>query len=97
MNRDEYVQKLKTQLDVWNAEAAKWEAKAKQAQAGAEAEYRKQLETFRRQRDEAMKKLVEVQSASGEAWQDMMKGADAAWKAMQEAFGKARSHFDRKP
>ena len=97
MNRDEYVKKLKLQLDVWNAEAAKWEAKAKQAQVGAEAEYRKQLEAFRRQRDDAMQKLAAVQSASGEAWKDMMAGADAAWKAMQDAFARARSHFDKKP
>jgi len=26
--RDEYVEKLKGQLDQWNAEVAKWEAKA---------------------------------------------------------------------
>jgi len=32
MNRDEYVQKLKSQLDQWNAESKKWEAKAQQAQ-----------------------------------------------------------------
>ena len=33
MNRDEYVQKLKQQLDEWNGEVAKWEAKTREAQA----------------------------------------------------------------
>jgi len=33
--RDEYVEKLKAQLDQWNTEVAKWEAKAQKAQAGA--------------------------------------------------------------
>ena len=46
LNRDEYVAKLKGQLDQWNAEAAKWEAKAKDAQAGMQAEYAKQLEQY---------------------------------------------------
>jgi hypothetical protein len=39
MNRDEYAAKLKAQIDQWNAEAAKWEAKARQAQAGMQAEF----------------------------------------------------------
>ena len=29
INRDDYVQKLKGQIDRWNGEAAKWEAQAK--------------------------------------------------------------------
>ena len=33
-DRDDYVNKLKTQLDQWNAEVAKWELQAKKAQAG---------------------------------------------------------------
>ena len=31
IKRDEYVEKLKNQLDQWNAEVAKWESKAKAA------------------------------------------------------------------
>jgi len=32
LQRDEYVEKLKVQLDHWNAEVAKWEAKAAASQ-----------------------------------------------------------------
>ena len=95
-SREEYVQKMKAQLDQWNAEVAKWEEKTKSAQADMKAEYEKQLETFRARRDEAMYQMHQVQVASAEAWMDMMKGADAAWKAMGEAFLKARSHFEKK-
>ena len=96
MNRDEYIAKLKSQIDQWNAEAAKWEAKAKQAQAGAQAEYARQLEQYRARREAAMGELKRVQSASADAWKDMMQGADAALKNMQEAFDKARREFTRK-
>jgi len=96
MNRDEYVQKLKDQLDQWNAESKKWEAKAQTAQAAMKAEYEKNLAQLRGRRDEAIAQLKKVQGASGEAWHDMMKGADAAWKSMQEAFDKARSNFEKK-
>jgi hypothetical protein len=96
MNRDEYVAKLKSQIDHWNAEAAKWEVKAKEAQAGIQAEYQRQLAQFRARRDAAMHELKRLQSASADAWQDMMQGADAAFKSMQAAFEKARSEFQKK-
>jgi predicted nucleic acid-binding Zn-ribbon protein len=94
--REEYVQKMKAQLDQWNAEVAKWEEKSKSAQADMKVEYEKQLEAFRSRRDEAMYQMHQVQVASTEAWMDMMKGADAAWKSVGEAFMKARSHFEKK-
>lgn len=95
-SREEYVQKMKAQLDQWNAEVAKWEEKTRSAQADMKAQYEQQLETYRSRRDEAMAQMRQVQAASTEAWMDMMKGADAAWKAMGEAFLKARSHFEKK-
>ena len=95
-SREEYVQKMKAQLDQWNAEVAKWEEKTRAAQAEMKAGYEKQLEAYRSRRDEAMYQLHQVQVASSEAWMDMMKGADAAWKAMGEAFVNARSHFEKK-
>jgi predicted nucleic acid-binding Zn-ribbon protein len=95
-SREEYVQKMKAQLDQWNAEVAKWEEKTKSAQADMKAEYEKQLEALRSRRDEAMYQMHQVSVASTEAWMDMVKGADAAWKAMGEAFIKARSHFEKK-
>jgi hypothetical protein len=96
MNRDEYVAKLKSQIDQWNAEAAKWEAKAGEAQAGMRAESERQLAQFRTRRDAAMNEVKRLQSASTDAWKDMMQGADAAFKSMQVAFEKARSEFQKK-
>lgn len=93
--RDEYLEKLKGQLDQWNAEVAKWEAKSTKAQADARVEYEKQLKEFRRQRDQAMEHMHRVQAATGEAWIDLVRGADDAWAKMREAFEKARSHFNR--
>ena len=95
-SREEYVQKMKAQLDQWNTEVAKWEEKTHAAQAEMKAEYEKQLETLRSRRDDAMYQLHQMQAASADAWMDMVKGADAAWKAMGEAFIKARSHFEKK-
>ena len=96
MNRDEYVQKLKAQIDNWNAEAARWEERARKAQAGMKVEYERQLDNFRKKRDEAMTELRRLQGASADAWMEMMRGMEASAKSMQEAFERARRSFDKK-
>jgi hypothetical protein len=86
--RDEYVAKLKTRLDQWNAEAARWEAQAK-------ATKERQLEAYNLRRDEALYQLKLLENASASAWQEMSKGADAAWERLQDAASKARTHFEK--
>jgi len=94
--REEYVDKMKSQLDQWNAEAARWEEKVKHAEVDMKAEYERQLESVRSRRDEAMYNMRQLQAASTEAWMDMIRGVDEAWKRMGEAVGQARSHFEKK-
>jgi uncharacterized coiled-coil DUF342 family protein len=94
--RDEYVQKLKSQIDQWNAQARDWEAKARGAGSAMRAQYEKQLEQYRARRDAALAELRRLQGASADAWQEMMRGMDAAMKSMQEAFERARKSLDTK-
>jgi phage shock protein A len=96
MTRDEYVQKLKTQIDQWNTEAARWEAQAKAAQGKAQEEFARQLAQVQGKREEMLYQMRLLQGASADAWTDLMKGADQAWKGMQESFERARSHFEKK-
>ena len=96
LNRDEYVEKLKSQIDQWNAEAKKWEEKARQATAGMRADYTKQLAQYRARRDAAVEEVRRLQNASTDAWKEMMRGAESAMKSMQEAFDRARGSFERK-
>jgi len=95
INRNEYVENLKTHLDQWNSEIAKWEAKAKLAKTDMRIDYEMQLESMRKQRDTAMEKLDAIQKTAGDAWQDLAQGADEAWLKMREAFEKASSHFQK--
>jgi phage host-nuclease inhibitor protein Gam len=93
MNRDEYVEKLKAQIDHWNGEATKLEARAKQAKAGVKAEYAAQLKQFRKRRDDAIKEMRRIQAASMDAWSELMRTGDTMLKNMQDAFEKARGSF----
>ena len=91
--REEYITKLKTQLDQWNAEMAKWEGQAAEAQASMRVEYEKQLAAIRQRQDQAKEHLRKVQAASGDAWTELQRGADEAWAAMRKAFEKASAQF----
>ncbi|HZM33138.1 MAG TPA: hypothetical protein VFC18_01495 [Burkholderiales bacterium] len=83
--RDEYVSRMKAQLDRWNADIDRWEA-----------EYQRQLQSLRQHRDEAMVQLKLLQSAAGDAWTDVQRGADEAWDRMRQACEKAGGHFQKK-
>jgi hypothetical protein len=96
ISRDEYVNKLKTHIDQWNAEMARWQAQAQEASKEYAERYAKQIEQLRAKRDEAMSELRRLQHASLDAWGDMVKGAEGALKTWQEAFEKARRNFEKK-
>lgn len=96
MTQDEYVAKLKAQIDQWNAQLKDWEGKAAQAQERLREQYLRQLEQVAGQRERVLVELRRVQGASMDAWHDLMRGADQAWKSMQEAFERARSEFNKK-
>ena len=92
MNRDEYVRKLKEQIDQWNAQMAKWEAMSEDVKN----KYLQQLDEARVRRDEAIEEMKRLQGASAEAWTQMMKGAETAFTAMQGAFERAAKGFGKK-
>jgi hypothetical protein len=92
MNRDEYVQKLKAQIDQWNAQMAQWE----KASDAVKNQYLQQLDEARVRRDEAVSEMKRLQSASAEAWTQVLQGAETAFAAMQGAFEKARKGFEKK-
>ncbi len=93
--RNEYVESMKAHLDQWNSEIAKWEAKARVAKTDLRIDYEMQLESLRKQRDEALEKLDTLQKSAGDAWQDLTQGADEAWAKMREALEKASTHFQK--
>ncbi len=95
-SRDEYLQKFKAQLDEWNADIDKLEAKAREVQADVQAQYQEQLESMREMRDDALKRYTEMQSATVEAWDAMVVGAEKTWQIWVDTFAEARSKFKSK-
>ena len=97
MNREDYVQKMKQQIDDWNAKLGEWEVQVQKAQAGAKVQYEAQIKALEKQRDEALVHLNKTRDASQSAWMEVSKGAESAWKTMQASFEKAWGEFHKKP
>jgi hypothetical protein len=96
MTRDEYVEKMKKQLDDWNGRLAHWEGEMQKAQAGLKVQFQSQLQYFQKQRDEMAKRMTDVQYSSQSAWGEMSRGLEEAWKTMSSSFERAWSEFHRK-
>lgn len=95
-SRDEHLEKFKANLDEWNAQIEKLEQNARKVQADMQSQYDKQLESLRAMRDEAQKKYIDMQNATADAWDVMLKGTEKAWQTWFSAFEDARSKFRSK-
>ena len=93
--RDAYVQKLKAQLDYWNADIDKLAAKAAQAEAGVKIEYQNQLDDLCAKRDDVRDRLSAVQQAGEGAWENLKEGLENSWEILKMSFNKAKSEFEK--
>lgn len=88
-----YEQKLQAQLDEWNAEIEKLNAKADGAKADTQLEYRKKMEELRAMQEAAAYKLAELKNSGDDAWEDLKAGMDNAWDSLGNAVKSAASRF----
>lgn len=96
MNREEYVERMKQQINEWNIKLGQWNAEVQKAQGNVKAQFEAQMKILEKQRDEAVKRLNETRDASQAAWIEMSKGAESAWKTMQSSFEKAWGELRKK-
>jgi len=93
--RDAYVEKLKAQLDEWNADIDKLAAKANQAEAETKIEYQNQLDDLRTKRDDVRDKLSAIQQAGEGAREDLKEGLENSWEILKMTFNKAKAEFEK--
>jgi hypothetical protein len=91
--RDEYVRRFKQQIDAWNADMARWQAKSGQAKAEIKERLERELEVLRAQRELARYHLKLLEGASAGAWAELVQGADDAWDRMRLAAEAAATYF----
>jgi len=91
MKREVYLEKFKAQLDEWNADLERLEAKGRKANADAKLKYDKEISSIRERMSEARKKAAEIQNANESAWEDLRQGAEDAWNRLKEAVQQAKA------
>ncbi len=87
--RDEYIQKMKSQLDALNATMGEIEAKAKDAKEEARARYKEEAAKLRIQSKAAASKLEDLKSAGEDRWEAMVTEMDK----MRDAFVHSFNYF----
>ena len=91
--KEAYEKKLQAQIDEWQADIAKLEAKAGKASADTQIEYHRRVDELKKKKQAAQEKLDDVRQSSEDAWEDLKSGADMAVKSLGQAVKSAAARF----
>ena len=101
VGKDDFLEQMKKQYDElnyrWSRKRDKFEAGFQHASVGARKEFEEKREEYRKLRKDLREKIVDLEVASENAWEDLKDGAENTWEALSKAFEKASSHFKNKP
>jgi len=87
--RDEYVAKMKLQLDELNAKMGELEAKAKEAKEDARDKYKEEMGKLRHQSKLAAAKLDELKASGEDKWEAIV----AEMEKIRDAFTHSFNYF----
>lgn len=89
--RDEYIEQMKAQLDVWNKQIDQLQERATIAQGDAEASLRDRMQTIREQMNQAKSKLNELQTVGAERWEATQSEMENLRSALVSSFNYFKS------
>jgi chromosome segregation ATPase len=87
--RDEFVERMKKQLDDINAQLTEYEKQADEAGEKARADYDAQIDKLREQGKKMQVKLEELRGASEDSWDRMMEET----RKIRDAFIHSLNYF----
>ncbi|MCP5228538.1 hypothetical protein [Accumulibacter sp.] len=87
--RDDYIEKMKLQLDEANAKMNELEAKAREAKADAREKYAQEMGKLRQQSQMALSKLEELRVSGEDSWDSMV----AEMEKIRDAFVHSFKYF----
>lgn len=91
--KEAYQQKLKAQLDEWDAKLDVLSAKAKKATADVRIGYENELEALREKRASARRTLDELGARGEHAWDDMKVGLERLREDIGTAIERLAARF----
>jgi biotin synthase-related radical SAM superfamily protein len=97
LSKADFLKKMKQQFDElntkWGLERHKFEEMAQHATAEGLKKLEKEREEFRKLRAQMKEKIVDLEVASENAWEDVKAKSETSWSALSESFKKAVSRF----
>ena len=91
--QEAYKQKMAAQLKEWSAQIDLFEAKAENAGADMKVRRAEELDGLRAKHRTAHEKLVALEKASGEAWEQIKETADKIREDLKTGMAEARARF----
>jgi predicted nucleic acid-binding Zn-ribbon protein len=91
--KDEYVEKMKKQLDSWSTDIDELQVTASLAKAELKTKYEEQIADLRRKKAEGEAKLAQVKGAAEDSWEKLKGEAEKALGALRGAVGEFKSRM----
>lgn len=91
--RDEYIAKLKLQLDELDAKMDKIEAKAKDAKEDVREKYQEEMAKLRTQSKLAKSKMAELKAAGEDKWEALVAETEKVRDAFVHSFNYFKSQL----
>ena len=91
--RDEYVEKLKRQLDEWNGDIDALEAKLAELTGPAREKLEPYLAKAREGSDAALHKLAELKNSGETSWDKLEAEAEHLWKTLRQSINYFKSQL----
>ncbi len=90
-----YKEKVKAQLEEWEAEMEKMKAQARQEDINRRLDQDKRLQELQIKMSKGRKKLEEMEGSGSEAWGTLKEGMEKAMDDLRMAFKEAWSKFKK--
>ena len=91
--KNEYVDKMKMQLDDWNKDIDTLQVKANLAKAELKVKYNEQIAELRKRRQEGERKLNEIKAAADDSWEHLKGESERTLSALKAAVTEFKSRM----
>ena len=88
--KENYQQKIQSQLDEWRSDIDRLREKAKNATAEKKLKYQENIDKLELKLDEGKSKLKDLKESGAEAWDAVKDGADSIWDTMKATFAEVK-------
>ena len=94
-SREEYIDVMSRQLKEWSAKIDELESQMGSVNAEMKSAFQQHLLDIKDRRDAMARKLQDIRSSSGDAWETLATGMDNAWDVFKISFKSAKDKFKK--